>query len=233
MNILSVDTATEILSIALRTDSSYEERMIKGNFSHSEDLLSEILSLLERAKIELRDLDLLVCTKGPGSFTGLRVGMASLKGIRSGSDAKLVSVPTLNVMIRAVGSRDIPVLAVIDAKKKKFYMQAEKEGKILVSTRDGNPDDISDFIAENERILITGQDAEKFLSKIEDESLRAKFIIDDMAPRNLSRALIALGLETLERDGEDEIGEGPLYIRRSDAEEALLKKIKEKENENN
>ena len=227
MNILSVDTATEVLSIALQTESSYEERLIRGNFSHSEDLLSEIISLLDRAGIALKDLDLLVCTKGPGSFTGLRVGMASLKGIRSGSNAKLVSVPTLDAMIRAVGPQSIPVLAVIDAKKKKFYMASSE-----LAPRDGNPEDIKDFIDANEKIFITGQDAAKFLAKIEDESVKAKFVVDTMSPRNLSRALIELGLEQLERDGEDEIGEGPIYIRRSDAEEALLKKIKEKENEN-
>ena len=49
MNILSLDTSTDVLSIALKTENSYEERLINGNFSHSENLLGEIISLLKRA----------------------------------------------------------------------------------------------------------------------------------------------------------------------------------------
>ena len=58
MNILSLDTSTDVLSIALKTENSYEERLINGNFSHSENLLGEIISLLKRAGLELKDLDL-------------------------------------------------------------------------------------------------------------------------------------------------------------------------------
>ena len=90
MNILSLDTSTQTLSIALQTDNSYEERLISGNFSHSEDLLSEIESILSRAGLMLKDLKLLIVTKGPGSFTGLRVGMASLKGISSALNIPIV-----------------------------------------------------------------------------------------------------------------------------------------------
>ena len=102
MNILSLDTSTDVLSIALKTDTSYEERLINGNFSHSECLLTEIMSLLERAHLSLKDLDILIAAKGPGSFTGLRVGIASLKGIRAAGDAKLVTIPTLEAMVHAV-----------------------------------------------------------------------------------------------------------------------------------
>ena len=127
MNILSLDTSTPVLSLSLRTNNSYEERKIIGNFSHSENLLGEIKSMTKRAGIELKDLELLICTKGPGSFTGLRVGMAGLKGISLASSAPLVSVPTLSVIDESVKSLwKGPVLSVIDAKKKKFYFRLRK-----------------------------------------------------------------------------------------------------------
>ena len=117
MNILSLDTSTEVLSLSLRTDSSLEEKKIKGNFSHSENLLGEIKAMTDRAKIALKDIDLLICTKGPGSFTGLRVGMATLKGISLASSSPLVSVPTLAVIEKSVSSLwKGPILSVIDAK---------------------------------------------------------------------------------------------------------------------
>ena len=233
MNILCLDTSTEVLSIGLKTESSFEERLIAGNFSHSENLLEEITSLLKRARLELRDLDLLIATKGPGSFTGLRVGLATLKGIRSASGAKLVSVPTLDAMIESNRHRGIADMAVIDAKKQRFYIRIEKDDGILCETIDGNPSDIIEILNGEKEIAVTGKDAAKFVQKALQEGSLTNFSIDYSAPRNLSRALLKLGLEQLEKYGEDEIGAGPMYIRRSDAEEALLKKIREKTNETN
>lgn len=227
MNILSLDTSTDVLSIALRTQKSYEERLISGNFSYSENLLSEILSLLQRAKLTLKDLDLLVAAKGPGSFTGLRVGIASLKGIRAASNAKLVSVPTLSAMAYPLrGLSAYPVLAVIDAKKERFYYALySSEGSELSAVTDSAAENVASIIESYDKVILTGKDSEKFLSKISSEEIRKKFVVDSNSPRNIASSLIELGLEKFERDGEDDIGEGPLYVRRSDAEEALLKKM--------
>ncbi len=233
MNILCLDTSTEVLSIGLKTDSSFEERLIDGNFSHSENLMEEMTSILKRAKLELRDLDLLITTKGPGSFTGLRVALATLKGIRSASGAKLVSVPTLDVMIESNRHHGIADMAVIDAKKQRFYIRIEKDDKVLCNTIDGNPSDILEILNGEKEIAVTGKDATKFVNKALQEGACCNFSIDRFAPRNLSKALLKLGLEQFEKYGEDEIGTGPMYIRRSDAEEALLKKIREKTNETN
>ncbi len=231
MNILSLDTSTDVLSIALKCDKSYEERLVWGNFSHSEDLLNEILSLLGRADLTLKDLDLLIASKGPGSFTGLRVGIASLKGIRAGSDAKLVTIPTLEAMAYALkGLSEHPVLPCIDARKGRFYFALyDSNGNELAEVKDSDVDRVEEDIQAYEKVIITGKDADLFLSKLTKEEVRNKFIIDRSCPRNISSALIELGLKKFEKDGEDDIGEGPLYVRRSDAEEALLKKV---ENEN-
>ena len=60
MNILVLDTSTSILSIALKTDEGYEERLIDGHFSHSEDLLPEIEAILSRACIDISDISLVI-----------------------------------------------------------------------------------------------------------------------------------------------------------------------------
>lgn len=232
MNILSLDTSTPVLSLSLRTASSYEERKIIGNFSHSENLLGEIKSMTRRAGLDLKDLNLLICTKGPGSFTGLRVGMAGLKGISLASSAPLVSVPTLSVIEESVRSLwNGPVLSVIDAKKKKFYFRLSNKGKEIISDRDGNPEDVIEALKDLENVLVTGPDAALFASKILSISPELNITIDREAPRCLSYALEKLGREKLEKEGPDDIGEGPVYIRRSDAEEMLLAKAKEAKGE--
>ena len=232
MNILSLDTSTPVLSLSLRTSSSYEERKIIGNFSHSENLLGEIKSMTKRAGIELKDLELLICTKGPGSFTGLRVGMAGLKGISLASSAPLVSVPTLSVIDESVKSLwKGPVLSVIDAKKKKFYFRLTLGGEVLISDRDGNPSDVIETLKNLKNVLITGPDAALFASKLFSFAEDLDITVDPEAPRCLSFALEKLGREKFEKDGADDIGEGPVYIRRSDAEEMLLAKAKEAKGE--
>ena len=232
MNILSLDTSTPVLSLSLRTSSSYEERKIIGNFSHSENLLGEIKSMTKRAGIELKDLELLICTKGPGSFTGLRVGMAGLKGISLASSAPLVSVPTLSVIDESVKSLwKGPVLSVIDAKKKKFYFRLTLGGEVLISDRDGNPSDIIETLKNLKNVLITGPDAALFASKLSSFAEDLDITVDPEAPRCLSFALEKLGREKFEKDGADDIGEGPVYIRRSDAEEMLLAKAREAKGE--
>ena len=224
MNILSLDTSTPVLSLSLRTSSSYEERNIIGNFSHSENLLGEIKSMTKR--------ELLICTKGPGSFTGLRVGMAGLKGISLASSAPLVSVPTLSVIDESVKSLwKGPVLSVIDAKKKKFYFRLTLGGEVLISDRDGNPSDVIETLKNLKNVLITGPDAALFASKLSSFAEDLDITVDPEAPRCLSFALEKLGREKFEKDGADDIGEGPVYIRRSDAEEMLLAKAKEAKGE--
>ena len=219
MNILSLDTSTDVLSIALKTENSYEERLINGNFSHSENLLGEIISLLKRAGLELKDLDLLIATKGPGSFTGLRVGIAC--------GAKLVTIETLMAMAYGIkGLSPYPILACIDAKKKRFYYSLfSSDGDVILPVMDADPSEVISIAKEYEKIIITGKDAQLFLSKLESEELRDKFIIDEGSPRNIASALIKLGLMKFEEEGEDDIGDGPLYVRRSDAEEALIRKM--------
>ena len=233
MNVLLADTSTQILSIALLTENTYEERLIDGNFSHSEDLLPEIEALIKRSCIKLQDLELLIVAKGPGSFTGLRIGMASMKGLASALAIPLVSVPTLDAISEAVGIYPGAILSVIDAKKKRFYLSMKKNDETIIPDRDGNAEDVIPYLKKEEMpVLVTGPDALLFCEHIAkiDEAIALR--PDPEAPRNIAKALLALGLEKYRTKGPDDIGEGPVYIRRSDAEEALEKRMMErKENE--
>ncbi len=225
MNILAFDTSSDYISIALRTERSYEERLIKG-LSPSENLLHETYSLLGNAGIRISDIELAAVTKGPGSFTGLRIAMASAKGLASALSIPLVSVPTLDAMARAVSFYPGPILPALDAKKKRFYFSLRKGDQVIIPDRDGNAEDIMETLRGlGERILVTGPDAELFSSRL----AAAGFcdFITDREKRNLSQSIIELALIRLESQGPDDIGEGPVYIRRSDAEEALIRKMEE------
>ncbi len=233
MNIIAVDTSTSIVSLALKTDRDYEERLIEGSFSPSENLLGEMKSLLKRRGMRLDELDLLVTTKGPGSFTGLRIALSLLKGISLAADIPVVSIPTLSVIEESVSALwNGPVLSVIDAKKKRFYYRITGTDGKRTEDRDESPEKIASEISSHEGILITGPDASQFYSILMKTDPGAKAKLDETAPHNLSRFLIRLGEEKYLRDGADDIGEGPVYIRRSDAEEMLIEKTAEAGNGN-
>ena len=111
-------------------------------------------------------------------------------------------------------------------KKERFYYALySSEGSELSAVTDSAAENVASIIESYDKVILTGKDSEKFLSKISSEEIRKKFVVDSNSPRNIASSLIELGLEKFERDGEDDIGEGPLYVRRSDAEEALLKKM--------
>ena len=230
MNIIAFDTSSDAAVIALETEKTYEERIICGAFSPSENLLHEMECMLKRAGITIKDINMAAVTKGPGSFTGLRIAMASAKGLASALSIPLVSVPTLNAIAGAVSFYSGAVLSCIDAKKKRFYLQLRKGNDIIIPDFDGNAEDIIGVLSSLDMpVLVTGPDAVKFSSKLSEAGF-SNYITDTMAPRSIGRALISLAKRKLEEEGPDDIGEGPVYIRRSDAEEALLRKMEEKEN---
>lgn len=228
-NILACDTSTSTLHIALKCEEGFEERMIAGGFQHSEDLLQEITYMLERRNLKVADLDLLVCTRGPGSFTSLRIAMSTLKGFSLAKNIPLVSVPTLEAIAGAYMIPDVLTLAVLDAKKKRYYLGLYRNGMKEGENIDGNVEDILPLIEKERTLALTGPDAGKFSSQIKEHLPSLNIIMDRISIRPLGSVLIEMGIRQLEKEGPDDIGTGPVYIRRSDAEEALLAKEKNKE----
>ena len=125
MNILVTDTSAQALTVALKTDSFFETRTSESrSLQHSERLVPTVVELCRDAGISEKDIDLLACTRGPGSFTGLRIGMAAFKGMAYASGKPLVSVSTLEVLAHCVPYFDGAVVTVIDAKKQRWYLAA-------------------------------------------------------------------------------------------------------------
>jgi len=102
--ILSIETATMGGSVFVGRGPA-ELAVINGDpqVSQSSSLLSDINTALESAGLPLQDVDLFACTSGPGSFTGLRIGMATLKGLAATLDRPCVGIPTLEAIAHSAG----------------------------------------------------------------------------------------------------------------------------------
>lgn len=120
---LCFDTSTPAGSVALvREGAVIAEHLLQvKKRSHSDYLMRYVHELLEEVDVSLSDLCGLVVVVGPGSFTGLRVGLATVQGIAQALSLPIYPVSSLQVTAYANGPSDLPVVALIDARKQEVY----------------------------------------------------------------------------------------------------------------
>ncbi|MCK4514728.1 MAG: tRNA (adenosine(37)-N6)-threonylcarbamoyltransferase complex dimerization subunit type 1 TsaB [Spirochaetaceae bacterium] len=244
---LALDTATEILSVALHNDPGLEPYTLRTGrqtpllrvytatrdvgLRHSHVLMPLVSRLLVDADLRLDQVDLVACTRGPGSFTGLRIGMATAKGLaaaiasaRGLTEPPLVSVSTLEVMAHAIPSDQSLVVPVIDGRKNRFYAAVFHRGVRLTPDLDLSATEIMDVIAEaktarrpenNARAIVTGPHAALFATRIDDPSM---IVVDPASRRGHAEPLIPLAITAYQKHGPDASGQGPVYVRESDAQ---------------
>jgi tRNA threonylcarbamoyladenosine biosynthesis protein TsaB len=128
MRILAIDTALAVCAAAVLDTERPGMRaresvpMVRG---HAEALMPLIARVMDAAKLEFSELDRIAVTTGPGSFTGLRVGIAAARGIALAAGKPAVGLSTLSAYATPLIARDdrIPVMAVIDARHDQVYLQ--------------------------------------------------------------------------------------------------------------
>ncbi|MDD2296618.1 MAG: tRNA (adenosine(37)-N6)-threonylcarbamoyltransferase complex dimerization subunit type 1 TsaB [Sphaerochaetaceae bacterium] len=225
MNVLAIETSTDILHLALQAEQNYiaQTKTIGRHFS--EELIVRIHTICSEGKIRLQDLDLLVCARGPGSFTGLRVGMATAKGIALAASIPMVSISTLEILQFPLQHTSMPLLCILDAKKKRYYCALFSHGERLSPDLDATVSTIIEKVAPYPEILVTGPEATKVISKLRDEvtkrTIQTKFYLDPLQYRDYGESMILLGKNLFMAQGPDAPNSGPTYIRRSDAEVSL------------
>jgi tRNA threonylcarbamoyl adenosine modification protein YeaZ len=123
MKILAIDTSTRYLSVAVMDGESLLARFRdKGETQHASLLIPAIDGVLKKCRLKLKEIDAIALSIGPGSFTGLRVGVATAKGINLGLGTPIVAVPTLDAITYNFADEEEGVLCpLLDAKKQKVY----------------------------------------------------------------------------------------------------------------
>lgn len=124
--ILSLETATKVCSVALHKDGELlGVKEQSGAYSHSELLNQFIAELIEETDIEFNQLEAIAVSKGPGSYTGLRIGVSTAKGFCYALSIPLIAVDTLKAMslraYRSVKNEDAYYLPMIDARRMEVY----------------------------------------------------------------------------------------------------------------
>ncbi|APY11272.1 tRNA (adenosine(37)-N6)-threonylcarbamoyltransferase complex dimerization subunit type 1 TsaB [Seonamhaeicola sp. S2-3] len=121
--ILSIETATTNCSVALskegKTIALKED--FRNGYSHAEKLHVFIDKVLNEASVSKHDLNAIAVSKGPGSYTGLRIGVSAAKGLAFALNKPLISVPTLDALAQQVQCKEGAIVAMLDARRKEVY----------------------------------------------------------------------------------------------------------------
>jgi tRNA threonylcarbamoyladenosine biosynthesis protein TsaB len=113
--LLAIDTATALIGVSLDDgDQVLVERIWRSPRHHTVQLGPEVALTLQSAGASVEDLSVIAVASGPGSYTGLRIGMALAKGLALSNDLPLVAVPTLSAVARAQPASEKPLLAVLE-----------------------------------------------------------------------------------------------------------------------
>lgn len=128
--ILAIETSTPVCSVALgKGRRSIIEKRIEGRSVHSERTFEFIKELLDRHSLKVKDLDAVLFSNGPGSYTGLRIGASAIKGLLFQQDVPLYTLPTLLSFVIPLLKENYPAIhAVIDARRQHLYHQKVKKG---------------------------------------------------------------------------------------------------------
>ena len=214
MNTLAIDTTQADLGIAVRTEDGRTYLQVqRAGLRHAESLAPAIDSTLSTAGLRARDLGLIVCSLGPGSFTGVRIGMATAKGIALGNGCALAGVPSLDALAWRSSVWSGVVLPVMDARKGRLYAAMYRAGERVSDYLDLSPEELVRRVsATSEAVLVTGPHAVVFGSL-----LGAPAVVDPLPTGTDPEALLMLGIRRFETQGPDSELQ-PLYLRPSEAE---------------
>lgn len=146
MKILSIDTSSNLCSVSLLEDSqTIEELLIDDNKTHSENLMPLIQNLFVKSNVGLPNIDLIACNKGPGSFTGIRIGIATAKAIAEVANIPVIGISSLDCLAYNVHNPTGVICSIIDANNNQVYCGIFDANYNLLS--EYMADDISNIIS--------------------------------------------------------------------------------------
>lgn len=236
MRILSIDSASKVATAALLDENNLiAEYTLNNKMEHSTLIMDMVDKLLKDSNLSIDDIDGFVVSKGPGSFTGLRIGMATIKGLSFGSNKPYISISSLDALAYSLISFDGIICPIMDALRDSVYT-------CLYKNNNGNLEKLTDYSAldldelievlkeKGEKVIFTGDGLIKH-----KEYLSTNFPNVYFAPNHLSiiraSSLGDLGVKLLLDNVSDELNSSPFYLKKPQAQRELEKRLA-LENEN-
>ena len=232
MKILSIDTASNICGVSILEESNLICKLDSNlGTTHSENLMPMINSALEKANLSMENIELLVCDKGPGSFTGIRIGIATAKAFQDSLNIPCIGVSSLE-SLAYLANKEGFIFSLIDCKNNNCYfsLYENKNGNyfnIIPPSTDNieNAFNLCLKVIPNEScITFVGDGIFAFENKINEYFKNFKI---NLSKQNELDSYI-LGLIGFRKWKENELDDVlPLYLKKPQAQKILQEKIKE------
>lgn len=168
IKILAVDTTGKTLAISiLNNDKPMAVCNKDTGLTHSEVLMPEIIKLLDEANLKIDDIDYFACSNGPGSFTGLRIGISTLKGLAYSQNKPMVEVGTLDALYKNNEDKCSVICPIIDARREEVYCAVFKDGEKILNDTSMSLIKLSDFLKTlSKSVMFCGDGAVNYRDKI-------------------------------------------------------------------
>lgn len=227
MKILSIDSSSVSASAAVtENDRILAEEFVNNGYTHSVTLMPIIAKVLKDSETSVSDIDLLAITNGPGSFTGVRIGIASAKGICDAADIPCFAVSTLEAIAKPLSAKDVLAVSVMDARCNQVYTASFYKGEretedraILISEL------LNELKNEKRDIILIGDGALMCCEKMQSELCGIS--VADEEIRLVHASNIGLLAEEKVKNGEEPVKSEkllPFYLRLPQAERELKAK---------
>ena len=228
MKILSIDTASDLCTVAVLEDTNcIKEIIVNDARNHSEKIMPVIEQALQESNIILKDINLIVCDKGPGSFTGIRIGVGTVLAFQDTLEIPCIGISALEALVYNTDQEGL-ICSLIDAKNNNVYFG-------LYELKNGEYSQIGNFEFKTieEIISILNPYSSKGITFVGDGAIVNKDYIQENLDNcifcdknNLSSYSLGLaGYNAYKKGIETSLI--PLYLRKSQAERALEEKNKQ------
>lgn len=222
MKILAVDTSSKICAVAILEDNKViDEIKLDNGKTHSENLMPIIKEILDKNNLTLKDMNLIAVSVGPGSFTGIRIGIATIKPMAEVYNLPVASVTSLETLARNIENKekDFTIISLIDARNNQVYAGFfDTEYNLKEDEIAEDIDEVLKKAGKYSKIIFVGDGAIIHKEKIE-ENLKDRNII--FAKENNQSAINTgkIGYKKfLEKNLKNADTILPIYLRKSQAE---------------
>jgi len=237
MKILGIDTSSNASSVAVIEDNKLIcEYTVNTKTTHSQKLMPMIENMLSMSGFNIKEIDAIAICIGPGSFTGLRIGMATAKAISHVNNLPIIGVNSLEILAGNMNLCDKKICSILDAQRNQVYTGRYKfENGSIVEIQPVDVVEIENLLEEiskdNDEWILVGEAVYKYEDKIKEIKN-----IDIPAPsHNVTKAssLCSIAMEKYNNnvDIHNCYDINPMYIRKSQAEVQYEEKMKRLEND--
>lgn len=230
MYVLALDTATLVSTVAVAAkDRIVAEYTLHHRKTHSQKLMPALAMVMEEAEASSEQISGIAVASGPGSFTGLRIGMTTAKSLAQVWGVPVLPVPTLDALAYNLADSGGVVCPILDAQRDQVYTAIYNEGRRLTDYLAVSWKELVEILAPYEKVTFLGDGVQAFAEELKKLGPKARIAPPHQRmPRAGSVAL--LGWEMLQRGEVPELfSVAPLYIRKSEAEVNYEKKMGKEE----